>query len=80
MRTTSDFFKTSTKRALRILLWGSCGATLVLEFPAAPEAHFEFAGFPGFNALFGFASCASLILIAKGLGYFLKRREDYYDE
>lgn len=81
MRTTDDFFdRPSTKRALWILLWGSCGATVALELLAAPEAHFELSGFMGFNALFGFASCALLILIAKGLGYFLKRREGYYDE
>ncbi|MEM5787064.1 MAG: hypothetical protein AAGU11_07075 [Syntrophobacteraceae bacterium] len=81
MRTTEDFFdKPSTKRALWILLWGACATTVALEFLAAPEAHFEFGRFMGFNALFGFVSCAVLILLAKGLGFFLKRREGYYDE
>jgi short subunit fatty acids transporter len=33
---------------------------------------------PGFWALFGFAGCALIVLIAKGAGKYLLRREDYY--
>jgi hypothetical protein len=33
----------------------------------------------GFNAWYGFLSCVALVLIAKGLGLYLKRPEDYYD-
>jgi len=34
---------------------------------------------PGFYAFFGFASCVAIILISKLLGFWLKRKEDYYD-
>lgn len=78
---TKDFFdRPGTKRILWVLLLTACVATVALELIAVPEAHFGFGSFTGFNALFGLASCALLILIAKGLGYFLKKREDYYDE
>jgi hypothetical protein len=35
---------------------------------------------PYFYAWFGFASCFLIIIISKFLGFFLKRREDYYRE
>lgn len=36
-------------------------------------------GWPGFYALFGFIACVAIILVSKGLGYLLKRKEDYYE-
>ena len=33
----------------------------------------------GFGAVFGFLSCLAMVLFAKGLGYLLKRPEDYYE-
>lgn len=57
-------------------------AALVLSVLAqlAVEAHPHFAieRLLGFNALFGFAACAALILVAKALGLLLKRKDDYY--
>jgi hypothetical protein len=40
--------------------------------------HFSFQYFPEFFALFGLFGCILLILIAKGLGYFIVTDEDYY--
>lgn len=37
------------------------------------------AGF-GFYAWYGFITCVAMVLVAKLLGLFLKRRESYYDE
>ena len=34
----------------------------------------------GFYVLLGFIACSAAILLAKGLGLFLKAREDYYDD
>ena len=31
-----------------------------------------------FGAAFGFLSCLAMVLVAKGLGFLLKRDEDYY--
>lgn len=33
----------------------------------------------GFNAWFGFLSCAVMVVFAKGLGYLIKRPDSYYD-
>ena len=40
----------------------------------AAEARF------GFAALFGFLACVGMVLFAKLLGVFLKRRDDYYED
>ncbi len=66
-------------RILWILLWAVCGLTLVPELFIERHPHFSFDGFFGFAAVLGFVACALLILIAKGLGFFLKRKVDYYD-
>ncbi len=46
------------------------------------ELHTEFpiADWFGFNAVYGFMSCVAMIIIAKLLGVFIKRRDDYYDQ
>ena len=66
------------------LLWRVFIAILALtvaaEFFVAHEAYFGVDGYFAFNAWFGFLACAALILFAKGLGAFLKRPDDYYDE
>lgn len=41
--------------------------------------HFSFQYFPQFFALFGFIGCMVLILIAKGMGHFISKDEDYYE-
>jgi len=33
----------------------------------------------GFYAWYGFLSCVVLIFVSRGLGFFLKRPDDYYD-
>lgn len=33
----------------------------------------------GFAAWYGFVTCVAMIVVAKVLGIFLKRRDDYYD-
>ncbi|MBT7911000.1 MAG: hypothetical protein HN607_10765, partial [Verrucomicrobia bacterium] len=34
----------------------------------------------GFYVALGFLACSSAILLAKGLGLFLKAKENYYDD
>ena len=34
----------------------------------------------GFGAWYGFLACVVLVLLAKGLGIFLKRPDTYYDD
>ena len=65
---------------LWVLLAAVCAVCLGLEFVAAPEAHFSFGHFFGFNAVFAALVCAVLILVARGLGTILKKPTDYYDD
>ena len=42
--------------------------------------HFSFQYFPEFFAIFGLFGCMLLILIAKGIGFFIVVDEDYYQK
>lgn len=54
--------------------------TVIAELFIKHEAYFGIDGYFAFNAWFGLLACAGLILFAKGLGAFLKRPDDYYDD
>ena len=43
------------------------------------KGYFGVDGWFGFGAAFGFLSCLAMVVFAKGLGYVLKRPEDYYE-
>ena len=86
--------KPNVSRKFWIVLWVTCAVSILLELLVvlAPDLHrhehFEssdsaFAsatnGF-GFYVVLGFLACSSAILLAKGLGLFLKAKENYYDD
>jgi hypothetical protein len=62
------------------------GFLLVLALLVAAEAfvdlhpHFEIEAIFGFNAWFGFAGCAAMIVVAKALALLLKRPDTYYGD
>lgn len=64
------------------LLWRVFIAILLLsiaiQFLSGSDGHFGIDGWFGFGAVYGFLSCLIMVLVAKGLGYVLKRPEDYY--
>jgi sterol desaturase/sphingolipid hydroxylase (fatty acid hydroxylase superfamily) len=66
------------------LLWRVFGAVLALLVLAQAliyvKGYFGVDGWFGFGAAYGFLSCLAMVLIAKVLGYVLKRDEDYYDD
>jgi hypothetical protein len=66
------------------VIWKIFIAVLAASVAAQPfvaaHPHFAFEGWFAFNAAYGFLACAVLILIARGIGVLLKRRDDYYDE
>ena len=75
-------------RKFWIALWLTCGVSVLLELFVHRHEHFKDSdsalasasnGF-GFYFVLGFLACSGAILLAKGLGLFLKARENYYDD
>lgn len=64
-------------------LWWVFGATLAVtvawEIPVEGHPHFGIDGVFAFYAWYGFGTCVAMVLLAKGLGIFVKRGDDYYD-
>lgn len=54
--------------------------TVVLQFVIKVKGYFGIDGWLGFAAIFGFGSCLLMVLVAKALGFVLKRDQDYYRE
>ena len=52
--------------------------TVLAQFFIYVKGYFGVDGWFGFGAAYGFLSCLAMVLVAKGLGVFLKRGEDYY--
>jgi uncharacterized membrane protein len=66
------------------LLWWVFAAVLALSVTAQVlfkvKGYFGADGWFAFGAVYGFLSCLAMVLVAKGLGYVLKRKQDYYRE
>ena len=66
------------------LLWRVFAAVLAglvaLQFVIKIKGYFVVDGWFGFGAAYGFLACLAMVLAAKGLGFVLKRPEDYYAE
>ena len=64
------------------LLWRVFAGVLLLSVAAQAvfevKGYFGVDGWFGFGAVFGFLSCLAMVLVAKGLGFVLKRDADYY--
>ncbi len=74
------FDRPEVKKRLWQIMWILCGLSLLLELFVKRKSHFPpIDSIFGFYALLGFVSCTISILVAKGLGFFLKKKEDYYD-
>lgn len=65
------------------LLWRGSIAILSLlviaDFFVHPHPYFKIDGTFGFYSWFGLAVCAGMVVFAKALGVFLKRKDTYYD-
>jgi hypothetical protein len=68
----------NVKRLWRLFL-AVLAATVLAELAVALHPHFEVEALFGFHAWYGFAACAAMILVAKGLGLLLKRHDAYYE-
>ena len=80
--------KPTVSRKFWIALLVTCAVSVLLELPVVRHGHFEtvdsaFASATnrfGFYVVLGFVACSGAILLAKGLGLFLKKKEDFYDD
>ena len=61
-------------RVFAVVLAVSVGVQLLFSV----KGYFKVDGWLGFGAIFGFLSCLAMVLVAKLLGVFLKRPENYY--
>lgn len=52
--------------------------TLGLETVIHIHTDFEIQKFKFFHAIYGFIACFSIVLFSKFLGFFLKRKDNYY--
>ena len=69
-----------TIRGLRIGFGAVLAALALGDFFVHPHAGFGVDGTFGFYAWYGLGTCVAMVLFAKGLGIFLKRRDTWYDE
>ena len=65
-------------RLLWRIFWALLVLTVALQAVVEVKGYFGVDGWIGFGAAFGFLSCLLMVLCAKGLGYLLKRDQDYY--
>jgi hypothetical protein len=73
------FFRTAVPAALTALIFLSLALQI---FHEAGDAHHTawWEKIPGFFILFGFLGCLALIVLALGLGAFLRKSQRYYDD
>ena len=54
--------------------------TVLLQLVIKVKGYFGVDGWFGFGAVFGFLCCVAMVLVAKVLGGFIKRDENYYQD
>ena len=55
-------------------------ALIAADFLHEKETHFDFEGWPGFYAGYGFLAGVVAVALVLALRPLLRRKEDYYDE
>ena len=73
------FDKPENIRRLLRLLYLACALLLAADLFIHRHVTHPWESLWGFFALFGFAACVLLVLLARQLRKILKRPEDYYD-
>jgi hypothetical protein len=69
-----------TIRGLCIVSGLALAITVLFDLAVDQYEVFGVEGIFGFAAWYGFLACVAMILAAKGLGFFLKRHDRYYDD
>jgi hypothetical protein len=76
--------RTYPKKLFWWIYFASMGLSLILH-PLLSRSellhhHFPFQYLPEFFAVFGLVGCMLLILVAKGVGFFISKDENYYEQ
>ncbi len=69
-----------TIRRLTWLAVALLAVIALLDFAISPYAAFGIDGTVFFYSWYGFATCVGMVVLAKLLGIFLKRKDSYYDD
>jgi len=77
-RKTHWLLRPATIRLLWLVFAGILGLSVSAGLFVDQHAHFGIEGSFGFYAWYGFVTCVAMVVLAKLLGIFLKRPEDYY--
>ncbi len=67
-------------RRLWWLLWVVLALSVMAQGVFYVKGYFVVDGWFGFGAVYGFACCLLMVLLAKALGAVLKRPREYYQE
>ncbi len=70
----------ATIRTLIITGLAVLAAVTALDAVVHGHPYFKIDGWFGFYSGYGFVTCAVMVVFAKFLGFFLKRKDTYYDE
>jgi len=70
----------ATIKKLWWIFSGILALTVLAQLVWYVKGYFTVDGWFGFGAVYGFVSCLIMVLVAKGLGFVLKRPNDYYAE
>jgi hypothetical protein len=62
------------------IFYAVLAAIVLAQLVIKVKGYFGIDGWFGFAAAYGFLCCAAMVLVAKGLGVFLKRPDNYYDD
>ena len=68
----------SSIRLLWKVLWGVLALTVAAQLVIKVKGYFGIDDWFAFGAVYGFVACLAMVLVAKGLGYLIKRDENYY--
>ena len=71
--------KPDNQRLIRRVLYVACALLVVVDFVVHRHIYTDIERVPAFYTLYGFVALVGVVMAAKGLRYFVKRNEDYYD-
>ncbi len=66
----------------KLWIWGCTvlALTVLAQLVIDIHGHYDFEHWFGFAAVYGFTTCALMVLFAKLLGFLIKRKDTYYDD